>query len=209
MFWNKHVWVSPITGERITSENVWGHRLSRKELLAQIAWADETNRALQNKVAKAEADNRGLCAVITRRDERIKELEHSLRKVPDCGTCPDAQRSYQESESWKERAEAAEKRYVECDAALKSASRMPPITRRKVWRVCGAKGMQLIVLDGAVNGKVTASEFWRAARKLGIPVDEVGNHTIERDVMVFQCEGHLASLPPGPSAIETSVYVIE
>jgi hypothetical protein len=156
---------------------------------------------------------RGECVMLTaginQRDERIKELEGELRKAPVCGICPDTQRLYQEVESWKSQSKSLEKRYAECDAALKSASRMPPITRRKVWRVCGAKGMQLIVLEGATTNPVTASEFWRAARKLGIPVDEVGNHRIEKDVMVFQCKGHLASLPPGPSAIETSVYVIE
>ena len=201
MFWNKHVWVNPITGERITSENVWEHRLSRKELLAQIAWADETNRALQNKVAKAEEDNRRLCAVITRRDERIKdkELEDSLRKAPDCGTCPDAQRSYQESESWKKRAEAAEKRLHE----------PLPVVKHTIWRV-RAKAAELAALRAVPQGTdptVRAVEFWRAVRKLGVPVDQVKDVRQHLDYFEFYDFGELSiSSPVG--AFITTVFEI-
>jgi seryl-tRNA synthetase len=176
-----------------------------RKMKAKRMWVNVLENALQLSEQRVST----LLGEVETLNGRIKELEGELRKTPVCGLCPDTQRLYQEVESWKSQSKTWEKRYAECDAALKSASRMPPITERKVWRVCGAKGMQLIVLEGATTNPVTASEFWRAARKLGIPVDEVGNHKIVKDVMVFQCKGHLASLPPGPSAIETSVYVIE
>jgi hypothetical protein len=108
-----------------------------------------------------------------------------------------------DAQSFLNRACKAEAR---AEALEKRLSEPLPVVERTIWRV-RAKAVELVVLAGVPPGAdpaVRAVEFWRAARKLGVPVDQVKGVHQDKDYVEFL---NFDDLAPRPAAVYNTTVV--
>lgn len=109
---------------------------------------------------------------IAAQDVKIRDLEYKSGFVT------------RDAEGFLERARKAEAR---AEAAEKRLHEPLPVVERTIWRV-RAKAAELAALRAVPPGTdptVRAVEFWRAVRKLGVPVDQVKGINQNKDFFEF------------------------
>lgn len=164
------------------------------------------NAKLKAHVDKAEAAIKQLNADIGQREAQIEGWRAKVGAAESAfaGVSRDAQSFLDRARKAEARAEAAEKRLAE-QPLYARAAKAPEVVERKIWRV-RAKAVELAALAEFKpgDGLREQAEFWRAARKLGVPVDEVKYYALHQDVMEFYS---WAGEPAGCS-FNTMVYEI-
>jgi len=153
--------------------------------------------ALEEQVDRCDGARRGAIKdrdeALKKRDEALEKRDAVLRKLneqPLCEICPEMGRLYRESETRKREAEDAHRQIEALQERLQTSGQIVErkvwrVVERKVWRV-RAKALELATLAQATgNGLPEHVEFWRAARKLGVPVDEVKDYKLNQDSLEF------------------------
>jgi len=122
------------------------------------------------------------CAVL---ESRIKALEEQVVRCD--GALGEARKERDKySAALEELAKKRDAAQKECHEAQKERdAALRKVVERKVWRV-RAKAVELATLAQATgNGLPEHIEFWRAARKLGVPMDEVKDYKLHQDSFEF------------------------
>lgn len=160
---------------------------------------------LKAHLDKTEAAIRVLNADIGQREAQIEGWRAKVGAAESAfaGVSRDAQSFLDRARKAEARAEAVEKRLAE-QPLYARAAKAPEVIERKIWRV-RAKAAELAALADRKDsdGLCEQAEFWRAARKLGVPVDEVAYYTLEKDVMSFYSGDY-----PAGSVFNTMVYEV-